>query len=75
MHYNFGSPDDQETLVKDILAHKCKNNRLSFQIHWNDRDITWETYKTCKDLQGLDKYLQLLGVKEPSELLRRSVSP
>ena len=75
MHYDFGSPDDQETLVEDILAHKWENNRLSFQIHWNDGDITWETYETCKDLQALDKYLQLLGVKEPSELPRRSVSP
>jgi len=74
MHYDFGSPDDQETLVEEILAHRWENDRLSFQVHWNDGDTTWETYETCKDLQALDDYLNLMGIKEPSKLPRRSVS-
>jgi len=74
MHYDFGSPDDQETLVKEILAHKWENNRPSFQIYWNDGDTTWETYETCKDLQALDEYLQLMGVKVPLDLPCGNVS-
>ena len=74
MPYDFGSLDDQESLVEDIIAHKWENNRLTFQIHWNDGDITWESYETCKDLQALDEYLQLMGVKEPTDLPHRSIS-
>jgi hypothetical protein len=69
MLYDFGNPDDQEQLVDKILNHKWEKDDLMFQLYWNDRDTTWESYETCKDLQVLDEYLQLIRVKEPINLL------
>ena len=74
MFYDFGTPDDQEWLVEEILAHKWDKRELSFQVHWNMGDTTWETLDTCKDLQALDAYLQLIGVEDPSDLPRRDTS-
>jgi hypothetical protein len=73
--YDFGTPDDQEWLVEEILSHKWDKNDLSFQVRWNLGDSTWETLETCKDLQALDAYLSLIGVSDPSGLPRRGVSP
>jgi len=75
MFYDFGTPDDQEWLVDEILAHKWDRYRLSFQVHWNQGDTTWETLETCKDLQALDEYLQLISVEQPSDLPRKNASP
>jgi hypothetical protein len=71
--YDFGTPDDQEWLVEEILAHQWDRDRLSFQVLWNLGDTTWEPYSSCKDLRALDDYLRLLGVEEPSELPRKNV--
>jgi hypothetical protein len=70
--YNFGTPDDQEWLVEEILAHKWDRNQLSFQVHWNLGDTTWEPLEACEGLQALDDYLQLLGVEDISGLPQRS---
>ena len=73
MFYNYGTPDDQEWLVNEIVAHKWDTGRLSFQIHWNMGDTTWEPYEACKDLQALDDYLGLIGVQDPYNLPRKGV--
>ena len=57
MFYDFGTPDDQEWLIEEILSHQWDKNRLLFQILWNLGDTTWEPYTACKDLQALDDYL------------------
>jgi hypothetical protein len=57
--YDFGTPDDQEWLVEEILAHKWEGNQLLFQIHWNLGDTTWEPLESCEALQALDEYLHL----------------
>jgi hypothetical protein len=67
-YYDFGTPDDQEWLVDEIVAHKWDKNKLSFQVRWNLGDTTWETNKTCKDLQALDAYLDLMDTKDPMDL-------
>jgi hypothetical protein len=72
--YDFGNLDDQEQLVDEILNHKWDSDDLSFQLYWNNGDMTWESYNTCKDLQVLDDYLHLIGVKEPFNLPRQGVS-
>jgi hypothetical protein len=74
-YYDFGTPDDQEWLVDSILAHQWDKGNLLFQIRWNLGDTTWEPLKTCKDLQALDEYLSLQGVKHPLELPRRGIPP
>jgi len=73
--YDFGTPDDQEWLVDKILTHKWDGSQLSFHVHWNQDDTTWEMLETCKDLQALDKYLQLISVEQPSELPHKNTSP
>ena len=72
-YYDYGTPDDQEWLVDSILAHQWDKGKLLFQIHWNLGDTTWEPLETCKDLQALDEYLSLLGVKYPQELPWRGI--
>ena len=68
--YDFGTPDDREWLVDEIVDHKWDKGQLSFRIHWNMGDFTWESLRECKDLQALDDYLQLLGVRDPADLPR-----
>ena len=44
-------------------AHKWANNDLELQVKWMLGDITWELISSCKDLESLDKSLELQGVK------------
>ena len=71
--YDFGTPDDREQLVDELIAHKWDGDDLMFQLRWNDGDTTWESHETCKDLQVLDEYLDLIGVEKPYDLPRRGV--
>jgi len=68
MFYDYGTPDDQEWLINEIVAHKWDTGCLSFQVHWNMGDTTWEPHEACKDLQALDDYLGLIGVQDPHDL-------
>ena len=42
VYYDFGNDEDQEWLVKEILAHKWTNNDLELQVKWMLGDVTWE---------------------------------
>jgi hypothetical protein len=66
--YDFSTPNDREQLVDEIIAHKWDDNNLMFQLCWNDGDTTWESHETCKDLQVLDEYLDLISIKKPYDL-------
>ena len=57
--YDFGNNEDQEWLVKEILAHKWTNNNLELQVKWTLGDVTWEPLSSCEDLEALDIYLEL----------------
>ena len=74
MYYDFGTPDDQEWLVEEILAHKWDKKKLLFQVCWNLGDTTWEPIEACHELQALDDYLQLLGVNDVSDLPQKGSS-
>ena len=63
--YDFGNNEDQELLIKVILAHKWTNNDLELQVKWTLGDVTWEPLSFCKDLEALDVYLELQGAKAP----------
>ena len=65
VYYNFGNNKDQKWLVEEILAHKWTNDDLEFQVKWMVGDITWEPLSSCKELEALDNYLELQGVKPP----------
>jgi hypothetical protein len=62
-YYNFGNNDEQEWFVDEVLAHKWTNNNLELQVKWTLGDVTWEPISSCKDLEALDNYLELRGVK------------
>ena len=42
VYYDFGNDEDQEWLVKEILAHKWTNNDLELQVKWMLGDVTRE---------------------------------
>jgi hypothetical protein len=74
--YDFGQDDNQEWLVDEILTHQWKGNRLELLIRWNLGDTTWEPYTECKELEALDRYLELqgLGEEEWKKLPRKTAS-
>ena len=73
--YDFGNNDEQEWLVDEIIAHKWEGDQnLELQVHWTLGDVTWEPYTTCKDLEALDRYLELRGVTRVRDLACKSTS-
>ena len=56
--YDCGN-ENQEWLIKEILAHKWTTNNLELQVKWRLGDVTWEPLSSCKDLEALDVYLEL----------------
>ena len=36
---------------------------MELQIRWTLGDVTWELLAECKELEALDEYLDLRGVK------------
>ena len=72
-YYDFGSADEPEWFVDEILGHRWVNqSKLEFQIRWTLGDITWELLVECKELEALDEYLDLCGVKRPHDLPRKT---
>ena len=39
---------------------------------WNLGDMTWEPYAHCKELEALDRYLELQGAASVRQLPRRT---
>jgi hypothetical protein len=69
--YDFGMPDDQEWHVESILSHEWVGARtLRFRVQWTAGDITWEPPKHLAEVQHLDEYLELHGVKRWQDLPR-----
>ena len=70
-HYDFGQEAEEEWYVDEILAHRRQGTSLEFQVRWSLGDTTWEPAANCKQLEALDAYLELRGVKSPKDLPRR----
>src|SRR6266481_1442286 len=71
--YNFGSTDEPEWFVNEILAHRwVSQNRLEFQVCWTLGDVMWEPLASCEELEVLDEYLELRGAKQPRDLPRKT---
>ena len=69
--YDFGAPDKHKWFVDELLRHQWKGKHLEFEVRWSLDDTTWKTFKTCKELEALDRYLEIQGVCHPVELQRR----
>ena len=71
-YYDFGTADEPEWFVDEILAHRWVDSMgLELQVHWTLGDVTWECLASCKELAALDEYLELHGVKRPHDLPRK----
>src|SRR6266481_5838850 len=52
--YDFGSTDEPEWFVDEILAHRwVSQNELEFQVRWTLGDVTWEPLASCEELEVL----------------------
>ena len=73
MYYDFGSADEPDWFVDEILGHRWVNQTdLELQICWTLGDVTWEPLAECKELKALDEYLDLRSVKRPHDLPRKT---
>ncbi|KAG6823875.1 hypothetical protein H0H92_008775, partial [Tricholoma furcatifolium] len=70
--YDFGAADDQEWFVDEIIGHRWStDDRLELEVRWSLGDTTWEPLQNCRELEALDRYLELQGVKRPAGLSKR----
>jgi hypothetical protein len=57
--------------MEEIVGHQWVNgNELELKVRWSLGDTTWEPQEACKQLEALDRYLELHGVKCPANLPR-----
>ncbi|KAI0054632.1 hypothetical protein BV25DRAFT_1765380, partial [Artomyces pyxidatus] len=68
--YDFGQPDDEEWFVDAIVGHEWDGEAIRFQVRWSLGDHTWEPLEVYQDLEALDEYLALQGVKSIRSLPR-----
>ena len=66
--YDFGNDPGREWNVDLIVDHKHSGNSVLFDVQWETGKITHEPYNNCKELEALDRYLELHGVKHWHEL-------
>ena len=72
VEYDMGENDETEWFVEEIIGHHWKpKGGLELRVQWTLGDVTWEPLRNCNELEALDRYLELHGVKTPHELPRR----
>ncbi|KAK0228076.1 hypothetical protein IW262DRAFT_1264178 [Armillaria fumosa] len=69
--YDFGADDDTEWFMDEVVGHRWTDRKLELQICWFLGDTTWEPLSNCKELAMLDRYLEVMGVRYPRQLLKR----
>ena len=72
--YDFGLDAEEEWLVDHIVGHRWEGKRIEFEVRWNLGDTTWEPYVHVKELQALDRYLELRGVATWRALLKKAIA-
>ena len=60
--------EPEEWIVDRIVTHHGKGLGSEFQIQWKAGDRTWSSYREVAHLNALDRYCELMGVKDASEL-------
>jgi hypothetical protein len=73
-YYDFGDDPEAEWVVEEIVGHRWTRGKLQFLVNWSEGPPTWEPLANCDELQALDEYLVLHGVKTPGELSKRTVA-
>ena len=67
VYYDFDEDPETEWLVDEIVNHRS-NPKLQFNVQWTYGDNTWKTLNSINELEALDRYLELHGVRLLSEL-------
>ena len=73
--YDFGDDPDKEWNINLIVDHKHIGNTIFFDVQWETGETTREPYINCKELEALDRYLELHGVKHWRELQKKAKAP
>jgi len=69
--YDFGTPDEMEWNVDEIISHCWTGRKIEFLMKWNLGDSTWEPLTNCNGLEALDNYLMLNNIKNWWNLPKR----
>ena len=64
----------EEWIIDRITTHHGKGMGSEFQIQWKAGDRTWALYQEVAHLNALDRYCELMGVRDTSELPSNYVS-
>ncbi len=70
VNVDIGTDPDKEWVIRSIEDH-CWSPGLKFRVHWEMGDTTWEPLKVVDELEALNQYLELEGVKDPLKLHRK----
>ena len=62
------SEKSDEWIVDAIVSHHGKGTRSEFEIQWKAGDRTWAPYREVAHLIAMDRYCELMGVENPSDL-------
>ena len=69
--YDMGENDELEWFVDEIIGHQwTSKDKLELRVQWTLGDVTWEPLQNCNELEALDRYLELQGIKRPQDLPR-----
>jgi hypothetical protein len=68
--YDFGMTDSVETeeYVNEIVSHYWDNDSVLFLVRWTLGSSSWEPWEVVQDLEAIDTYFELQGVKDWQEL-------
>ena len=68
------SKKPEEWIVDRIVTHHGRGMGSEFQILWKAGDMTWASYREVAHLNALDRYCELMGVRNAAELLSNYVN-
>ena len=69
--YDFGADAEQEWFVDEIIGHRWRGaKQVEYEVRWSLGDTTWEKHASCNELAALDRYLELQGVTDHTDLPR-----
>ncbi len=54
--------------VEQIIGHSGSKTEALFHVKWKSGDVTWLPYKKTDHLDALSEYLDMLGIKNISQL-------
>lgn len=56
-------------MMMNGFRHHISNSGVKFTVRWVAGDTTWEPYLNVDELEALDQYFALQGVRDVAELL------